>query len=140
MAGKAVRSADNLMEAFNLAMTSGFAAVDAGMAQTTATVKLTADAAQTERAEYGKVWERITEQARKRNDSLASILPAQFQGMAAYPVSCIPVMSAGAQDPVSKLVESELAFYQSCTQAWMEYIGGVEQRRSEAAQGPAGQQ
>lgn len=125
---------DKVMEAYTQAFASGVAVADAGVAQTTAAVKLMTDAVQAERAEYGKVWEQASRQVQERNESLAAVIPALMQGMATSPAAGIPAVSPEAREAASKLITSEMAFYQSWTQAWMQYFAGVEQRRSATAQ------
>ena len=69
MADKATRSAEELAQAYKKAIASGFAVADAGIAQTTAAVKMFTDAAQTERDEYGKAVEQaVTHSPRSRRE------------------------------------------------------------------------
>ena len=133
MAGTTTKSAEELVQAYNKAMSSGLGAMDAGMAQTTAAVKLITDAVQAERTEFSKVWEKAADQSRERTENLTALFPTVFQGLATTPTAGIPAMSPGAKESVGKLIESEMAFYQAWTRAWMQYIAGVEERRSAAA-------
>ena len=130
MADKATKSAEELAQAYNKAIASGFAVADAGIAQTTAAVKMFTDAVQTERDEYGKAIEQAVTHARARSESLASVM----QSMTAIPKSGAPAFTPEAKESVNKLVESEMAFYQAWTKGWMDYLSGAEARRSAAAQ------
>ncbi len=132
MADKATNGTEELLQAYNKAVASGLAAVDASVAQTTTTVKLVNEATQAERNEFGKVWEHGTDQARKRSENLAAVIPGMFQDIAAKPGSGVPTFGAASKESFGKLIESEMAFYQSWTQAWMQYIAGLEERRSAA--------
>ncbi len=133
MAENKTNGVEELVQAYNQAVSSGIAAMDAGMAQSTAAVKLMTDAVQTERTEYGKVWEEAAGQARKRGETLFALFPTIFQGMGSIPATGIPSVNPESKESVGKIVESELAFYQSWTQAWMQYFTGVEERRSAAS-------
>ena len=125
MAGATTNNiAEELMQAYSQAVSSSFAAADAGMAQTTTTVKLITDAIQAERNEYGKIVEQAAGHARTRGETFVGVV----QTMAAT-----PPFTPGAKDSVSKLIESEMAFYQAWTKSWMDYLAGVEARRSAAA-------
>ena len=123
MAGT-TNSAEELMQAYSQAVSSGFAAADAGMAQATNTVRLITGAVQTERDEYGKVMEQAASHARTRGENLAGAI----QAMAAT-----PPFTPEAKDSISKLVEGEMAFYQAWTKSWMDYLTGVEARRNAAS-------
>ena len=124
MAGTTTNSAGELMQAYSQAVSSGFAAADAGMAQTTTAVKLVTDAIQSERDEYGKVMEQAAAHARARGENFAGAV----QSMAAT-----PPFTPEAKDSISKLIEGEMAFYQAWTKGWMDYLAGVEARRNAAA-------
>jgi len=130
MADKATRSAEELAQAYNRAIASGFAVADAGIAQTTAAVKMFTDAVQTERDEYGKAVEQAVTHARTRGENLASMM----QSMTAIPKSGAPAFTSEAKESVSKLIEGEMAFYQAWTKGWMDYLSGAEARRGAAAQ------
>jgi hypothetical protein len=133
MAETTTNSAEELALAYNKAISSGFSAVDAGMAQTTAALKLMTGAVKAERTEYGKVWEQAATHARKRNENVTALFPAIFQGMASTPVNSIPTINPEAKESVNKIIESEMAFYQAWTKTWMDYLSGMETRRSAAA-------
>ena len=124
MAGTTTKSAEELVQAYSQAVSSGFAAADAGMAQTTTAVKLITDAIQTERNEYGKVMEQTAGHARTRSENFAGAM----QGIAST-----PPFTPEARDSISKLIEGEMAFYQAWTKGWMDYLAGVEARRNAAA-------
>ena len=130
MADKATRSAEELAQAYNKAIASGFAVADAGIAQTTAAVKMFADTVQTERDEYGKAIEQAVTHARARGENLAGMM----QSMTAIPKSGVFAFTSEAKESVNKLVESEMAFYHAWTKGWMDYLSGVEARRSAAVQ------
>ena len=130
MAGKATKSAEELIQAYNQAVSSSFAATDAGMAQTTAAIKTFTEALQTERDEYGKAVEKSVSHARTRGENLAGVM----QSMAAMPVSGAPSFTPEAKESVSKLIEGEMDFYQSFTKSWIDYLAEMEARRSAAAQ------
>lgn len=130
MADKATKSAEELAQAYNKAIASGFAVADAGIAQTTATVKVFTDTVQTERDEYGKAVEQAAAHARARGENLASVM----QSMAAAPKSVASAFTPEAREAVNKLIEGETAFYQAWTKGWMDYLSGAEARRSAAAQ------
>ena len=132
MADKASNGTDDLVQAYNRAVESAVGAFDASVAQATATVRLLADAAETERREFGKVLEQGAGQARKRSENLAAVLPVMFQGFAVKPGAAAPEIGPEVKESVGKLMEGEAAFYESLSQAWMEYISGAEQRRSAA--------
>ena len=83
MADKATKSAEELAQAYNKAIASGFAVADAGIAQTTAAVKMFTDTVQTERDEYGKAVEQAAAHACARGENLASVM----QSMTAAPKS-----------------------------------------------------
>ncbi len=134
MAETTTNSAEELALAYNKAISSGFSAVDAGMAQTTAALKLMTGAVKAERTEYGKVWEQAATHARKRNENVTALFPAIFQGMASTPVNSIPTINPEAKESVNKLIEGEMAFFQEWTEAWMQYLAGFEQRRRGGAQ------
>ena len=135
MADKATNGTEDLVQAYNKAVESTVGAVDTSVAQVTATAKLLTDAAEAERKEFGKVLEQGTGQARKRSENLAAVWPGLFQGIAATPGSGATPFGPQVQESISKLVESEMAFYESWTQAWMQYMTGLEQRRSATAKG-----
>ena len=130
MSDKATRSAEELAQAYNKAIASGFAVADAGIAQATAAVKMFTDAAQTERDEYGKAVEQAATHARARGENLAGVM----QSMTATAKSGAPAFTSEAKESVSKLIEGEMAFYQAWTKGWIDYLSGVEARRSAAAQ------
>ena len=130
----AATGTEKVVEAYNQAMASGFAAVEAGVTQTTASVKLMTDTVRSERTEYGRVWEEAGKQILQRNENFAASIPALMQGMTTVPASGFPAISPEAKEAASKLIDAEIAFYQSWTQAWLEYLGGAERRRSAAAQ------
>jgi len=130
MADKATKSAEELAQAYNKAIASGFAVADAGIAQTTAAVKMFTDAVQTERDEYGKAVEQAVTHARARGENLVSMM----QSMTAIPKSGAPAFTSEAKESVNKLIESEMAFYQAWTKSWIDYLSGAEARRSAAAQ------
>ena len=134
MADKNTPKVEELVEAYKEAVSSGIAAIDAGMAQTTAAVKHATDSMETERTEYGKVWERASSMARKRNENITAMFPKVFDGMgAAQTAASMPTISAEAKESVNKIIESEMAFYQAWTKTWMDYLSGMETRRSAAA-------
>ncbi len=130
MADKASKSPEELMQAYNKAVASGFAVADAGIAQTTAAVKMLTDAAQTERDEYGKAVEQVVSHARARGENLASVM----QSVTAIPKPGATPFGPEAKESVSKLIEGEMAFYQAWTKGWMDYFSGAEARRNAAAQ------
>ena len=130
MADKASKNPEELMQAYNKAIASGFAVADAGIAQTTAAVKMFTDAVQTERDEYGKAVEQVVSHARTRGENLASVM----QSMTVAPKSGSTPFGPEAKESVNKLIEGEVAFYQTWTKGWMDYLSGVEARRSAAAQ------
>ena len=134
MADKATNGVEELVQAYNEAVSSGMAAMDAGMAKSTAATKLVTDAMQAERTEYGKVWEAAANQARKRSENITSLFPTVFQGMGTAPTVGIPAFSPEAKESVNKIIDSEIAFYQVWTKSWMDYFAGAEARRSAAAQ------
>ncbi len=124
MAGTTTNSAEELMQAYGHAVSSGFAAADAGMAQATNAVRLITGAIQTERDEYGKVMEQAASHARTRGDNLAGAMKA---------MATTPPFTSEAKSSVSKIVEGEMAFHQAWTKSWMDYLAGVEARRNAAA-------
>ena len=124
MAGTTTNSAEELMQAYSQAVSSGFGAADAGMAQTTTAVKLITDAIQTERNEYGKIAEQAVSHVRSRGENLAGVMQS---------IAATPPFTPEAKDSISKLIEGEMAFYQSWTKSWTEYLTGVETRRNAAA-------
>ena len=124
MAGTTTNSADELMQAYGQAVSSGFAAADAGMAQATNAVKLITGAIQTERNEYGKVMEQAASHARARGENLAGAMQT---------VATTPPFTPEAKNSISKIVDGEMAFYQAWTKSWMDYLAGVEARRNAAA-------
>ncbi len=130
MADTASNSAEELVQAYNQAISSGFAVADTGIAQTTATAKVVSDAILAERDEYGKAIDKAAGQARTRSENLAGVI----QSVAAIPVSGTPTFSPEAKESVSKLIEGEMAFYQAWTKSWTDYLAGVEERRKAAAQ------
>ena len=71
MAGTATKSAEELAQAYDQAISTNFAAVNAGMAQTMAAVKMFTDSLQAERDEAGKVWEQTAGYARSRSEKMA---------------------------------------------------------------------
>ena len=66
MAGTDTNSAQELIEAYNQAISSAFTVAGTNMAQATEAAKVVADAAQTERNEYGKTVEEAIGHSRKR--------------------------------------------------------------------------
>ena len=118
--------AEKVAQAYNQAVSSGFAAVDAGIAQGAVAVKLFTETMQVERDEYGKVWGQAMGHARSRSANLAAVV----QGMAVA-----PSFGSEATEPVNKLIEGDLAFCQAWTQTCAAYLAGAETRRSAAAQG-----
>ena len=133
MADKATNGTEDLVQAYNRAVESTVGAVDTSVAQATTTAKLLADAAETERKEFGKVLEQGAGQARKRSETLAAVLPGLFQGIAVTPGSGPSSFGPEVRESISKLLESEMAFYESWTQAWVQYVAGSEQRRTATA-------
>ena len=129
MASTAPNSAEELTQAYNQAISSGFTAADAGITQTTAAVKMYTGAAQAERDEYGKVVEQAVGHARTRGENLASAV----QAMATAPNSGASPFAPEVKESVNKIIESEMAFYQAWTKSWMDYAAGVESRRNAAA-------
>ena len=121
MASTATKSAEELIQAYNQAVSSSFAARDAGMAQTTAAIKTFTEALRTERDEYGKAVEKSVGHARTRGENLAGVM----QSMAAMPVSGAPSFTPEAKESVSKLIEDETAFYQVFTKSWIDYLAGM---------------
>ena len=135
MADKANNGVEDLVQAYNEAVSSGVAAIDAGMAQTTAAAKVITDAMQSERTEYGKVWEQAADHARKRGESITALFPKVFEGTtAAEGKPGFPMFSAEAKESVNKIIEGEMAFYQAWTKTWMDYLAGMDSRRSAATQ------
>ena len=130
MADKAPSSAEALTQAYNQAIASGFAVADAGMAQTTANVKVIADAIQAERDEYGKAVESAAIHIRTRGENVARVM----QGMAAAPGADMADYTAKAKESVGKLIEGEMAFYQAWAKGWTDYLAAAEERRKAAAQ------
>ena len=126
------RGTEELMQAYNRAISSGFAAMDAGMVQATAAVRAVTDAVETERTEYGKVVEKTVSHARSRSENLVNMMPAIFQATATIPAAGTPWVGAEARESFSKFLESETAFHQSWTKAWVQYVAGIEDRRSAA--------
>lgn len=127
MADTASKNAKELTEAYNQAVSSGFAAVNEGLAQTTASATLIGEAIQAERAEYGKALEQATTHARTRIDNFTGAMQAiSASGPAGF--------GEEAKASVNKLVESEMAFYQAWTNGCMDYFSGVEDRRNARAQ------
>ena len=133
MADKATNGTDDLVQAYNRAVESAIGAFDTGVAQATTAVKVLSDAAETERAEFGKVMEQGAAQARKRGENLAAVLPGMYQAFAVKPGAAAPEIGPEVKESVGKLIEGETAFYESMSQAWMQYISELEQRRSAAA-------
>ncbi len=130
MAGTAKKSAEELIQAYNQAVSSSFAAADDGIAQTTATIKKFTEALQTERDEYGKAVEKSVSHARTRSENLVGAM----QNMVAMPVAGAPSFTPEAKESVSKLIEGEMAFFQAFTKSWIDYLAGIEAHRSAAAQ------
>ena len=124
MAGTTTNSAEELMQAYSHAVSSGFAAADAGMAQAANAVKLITDAIQNERNEYGKVMEQAISSARTRGENLAGAMQSM---PAAAP------FTPEARNSISKVVEGEMAFYQAWAKSWTDYLAGAEARRNAAA-------
>ena len=134
MAGKAPKGSEELLQAYNLSMASGFAAMNAGMAQATAAVKLMTEAGQAERAEISKVWGQEVDRVSMRNENLAELIPGIMKEMSAAPVNGKPAISPEVKDAVGKVIEGEMASYRAWTKAWSQYLVGVEQRRSAMTQ------
>lgn len=128
MAGTATKSAEELVQAYNQAISSSFAVADAGIAQSTATAKMAADAVQKERDEYGKVVEQALGHVRARGENMAAVV----QGFAAIPMNAAPAFTPEVKESVNRLIEGEMAFYQAWTQGWMDYLAGFEERRTAA--------
>ena len=133
MADKAINGTDDLVQAYNRAIESAMGAFDTGFAQATSTAKLLADAAETERREFGKVLEQGTAQARVRSENMAAALPVMFQGPAVKPGAAAPQVAPEFTESIGKLINGEMVFYESLAQAWMQYVSGSEQRRSAAS-------
>ena len=129
MASTATKSAEELAQAYNQAISSSFAVADAGFAQSTATVKIATDAVQTERVEYGKVVEQALGHVRSRGENITAVM----QSFAAIPMNGAPAYTPEVKESVNKLIEGEMAFYQAWTKSWMDYLSGIEQRRGAAA-------
>ena len=129
MADTATKSAEELVQAYNKAISSSFAAADAGIAQTTSAVKMVTETIQAERDEYGKTVEKSIGHVRARSENMAGVM----QSMAAMPTSGTPPFTAEAKESMNKLIEGEMAFYQPLTKSWMDYLSGVEVRRNAAA-------
>ena len=115
MADKPTNGTEDLVQAYNKAVESTVGAVDTSVAQATAAAKLLTDAAEAERKEFGKVLEQGAGQARKRSENLAAVWPGMFQGIAATPGPGATPLGPQVQESISKLVESEMAFYESWT-------------------------
>ena len=130
MVGTATKSAGELVQAYNQAISSSFAAVNTGVTQTTATMKLFTDMGQAEREQYSKAVEQAAGHARARSENLAAVA----QSMAQMPVSGEPPFTPEVRESVSKLIEGEIAFYQAWTKSWMDYLTAAEARRSAANQ------
>ena len=130
MATKATNSAEELTQAYNQTISGSFAAINAGMTQAAATAKLFTDAVQAERDEYGKAVGQVVNHARARSENLVGVM----QGMATMPASGVPSFPPEVKESVGKLIEGEMAFYQTWTKGWIDYWTGVEARRSTAAQ------
>ena len=128
--GGAGTQTEELAQAYRKAIAGGFAAADAGIAQTAAAVRTLTGAVQTERNEYGKAVEQAVGQARARGENLA----AAMQSMAAPPAPGATPFGPEAKEAVNKLIEGETAFQQAWTKGWMDYLSGAEARRSAAAQ------
>ena len=129
MADKANNGPEELMQAYNKAVASGFEVVNAGMAQSSSTLKSFTDAVETERDEYGKVVEQAASLARTRGESMISLM----QNMSTVPGPGIPGFSEEARKSVSELIQGEITFSQNLAKTWMEYLTGVETRRNAAA-------
>ena len=129
MATTDTNSAEELVQAYNQAISSSFAAVDAGMAQATAAAKVVTEAVQTERDQYGKVVEQAAGHARARGENAVGVM----QSMAGIPATGATTYADEAKKSVSKLIEGEMAFYQAWTKGWMDYLTGIEERRSAAS-------
>ena len=126
MTSKANDKSTELMEAYNQAISSTFAAADAGIAQGTAAVKVLSEAAEAERQVLGKLAAQAADNARARSENLT----AAMQGMMtpSFPDS------AEAKESIGKIIEGEMSFYQSMSKSWMDYMAGLESRRNAAAQ------
>ena len=67
--------------------------------------------------------------ARTRGENIASTM----QKMAALPATGSPAFSPEIKESFNKLIESEMAFYQTLTKSWTDYFTGAESRRNAAA-------
>ena len=126
MAATANDKSKKLMDAYNQAISSAFAATDAGFVQGAAAVKTFSDAAEAERRELGKVSAQAAACASARSENLAAVM----QGMMAPSVPS----PDQAKEAIGKIVEGEMDFYQSLVKGWMDYLTGLESRRSAVAQ------
>ena len=129
MADKASNSAEELTQAYNQAISSGFAVGNAAIDQATSNAKAITNAVQAERDEYGKAFEKAAGQVRARGESIVGVM----QGMAAIPVPTTSTFPDEAKKAFGQLIETEMAFYQAWTKGWTDYFAGVEERRSAAA-------
>lgn len=125
MATKANDKSRELMEAYNQAVSSAFRAADAGIAQSAAAVKVFSEAAEAERRELGKMAAQAADCAHTRSENLTTAM----QGMMtpSFPAS------AEAKESIGKIIEGEMAFYQSLTKSWIDYLTGFESRRNAVA-------
>ena len=134
MSGKAAKGSEELLQAYKQSIASGFAVMNAGMTQATAAAKLMTEATQTERDEISKVWGQTADQALKCNENLAAVVPGILSELSAAPFSGSPVLSPEVKDAVGQVIEGEVAVCQAWAQAWIQYLAGVEQRRSAMTQ------
>ena len=129
MAGTDTNSAQELIEAYNQAISSAFTVAGTNMTQATEAAKVVADAAQTERNEYGKTVEEAVGHSRKRGENIAGAM----RSFTATPANGEPSFSPEAKESIDKLIQGEMDFYQSFTKSWTDYLTGLEERRSAAA-------
>ena len=130
MATTEKKATEELMQAYNQAVSSGFAAMDAGLQQATSAAKTMTDAAEAERAEYGKVVQVAAAHSRTQAENLATLVPDILRDMTTPPSFDGNSKGSSAKESIGKFIESETSFYKSWTQAWMDYLVGAEERRS----------
>ncbi len=133
MADKATNGTGELVQAYNRAVESAIGAFDTGFAQAGAAAKALSDAAETERAEFGKALEQGAAQARQRGENMAAALPGVYQAFVFKPGAVAPEIGPEVKESVGKLIAGETAFYESMAQSWVQYLAGLEQRRGAAA-------
>ena len=124
MAGTTTERAEELTQACSQAVSSGFAAADAGIDQTTAAVQLIAGAIQTERDEYGKVMAQATGDAIARGENFAGVVQT---------MPTVLPFTPEAREFAGKLMEGEAAFFQAWARNWTDYLAGVQYRHNVAA-------